>query len=48
MLNNLLNQTNLRLINLNFAKTIVLNVLTKNKAKGIYWNLPSGVFVCIL
>ena len=27
-------------------KTIVLNVLTKSKAKGIYCNLPSGIFVC--
>lgn len=32
--------------NLNFTKNnIVLNVLTKNKAKGIYCNLTSSTFV---
>ena len=28
-------------------KTIVLNVFTKNIAKGIYCNLTSGIFVCV-
>ena len=26
---------------------LIIMVLTKNKAKDIYCNLPSGIFVCL-